>query len=177
MSPWPISPTRGFATSQIRKGAPYRHFQGGVGRSSSSLFVRSLLAFVSLCSSVMSVSRSTFARTRCLSRGRRFWGARTDFDCNPIATQRDIMERHNLIRAEPPPMRMPANKAFSLRSGTAQIGRDRIQVPVIARSWGFKSPLAHWVFQRSDSAKSRTTDFSGSPYSLTTPPGNSWVCA
>jgi len=37
-------------------------------------------------------------------------------------------------------MRMPANKAFSLQSGTAQNGRDRIQVPVIARSWGFKSP-------------------------------------
>jgi hypothetical protein len=56
-------------------------------------------------------------------------GALDEFDCNPIATQRDVMERHNLIRAEPPPMRMPANKAFSPRSSTAQNGRDRIHVP------------------------------------------------
>ena len=56
-------------------------------------------------------------------------GALDDFDCNPIATQRDVMERHNLIRTEPPPMRVLANTDLSLQFGTSQHGRDRIQVP------------------------------------------------
>lgn len=30
------------------------------------------------------------------------------FDCNPIATQRHVIGRHSLIRAESPSLRMPA---------------------------------------------------------------------
>lgn len=39
--------------------------------------------------------------------GRRSWWRSTDFDCNPIATQLQIIGRHSLIRCEPPPDENP----------------------------------------------------------------------
>ena len=61
-------------------------------------------------------------------------GVRTDLDCN-------LIERHALIRAEPLPCENACiHDLFHHSSALLDTGVIGFRFPVIARSWGFKSP-------------------------------------